>query len=118
MALAPDVTPILYDPELGAQSFTIRRKSGKWERGRLQATVVQEITAIGNIQPPSSEQLVFFPEGERRKGERVIYTTTLLHLSEGEEVADDIIWRGEEYKVIRVDRWDDWGFNIAYAAKR
>lgn len=115
MFLMPDVTEILFDPEVGAQSFTIKRVSGKWKGGRLVENAAEEITAIGNIQPASVEQLKFFPEGEKRTGERVIYTTEALHLSEGEEVSDSIMWRGEEYKIVRVDRWDDWGFNIAYA---
>ena len=118
MALLPDVTEILYDPELGAQSFTIKRKQGRWNGGRLIISNEETISAVGNIQPAGAEQLQFFPEGERQRGECVIYTTTILHTSEGESVSDDIIWRGDEYKIVRVDRWDEWGFNIAYAAKR
>ena len=118
MALMPEVTFLLADPDLGAQAFTILRKTGTWVRGELTLAAEESIQARGIIQPPSAEQLAFFPEGERREGERVIYTTAELHLSEGENVADNILWRGEKYKIIRVDRWDDYGYNVAYAAKR
>lgn len=118
MSLSPDVTELLVDPDLGAQSFTIRRRTGKWQGGRMEVVTDETLTAVGIIQPPSSEELQFFPEGERRKGVIAIYTQTLLHLTEGEEIADDVTWHDESYKIIRVDRWDDYGYCVAYAQKR
>ncbi len=72
----------------------------------------------GIIQSPSPEQLDFLPEGERRNGTIVIYTKERLYLTEGHSVSDEVLWRGEKYKVIHVDRWDDYGYNVAYAEKR
>lgn len=118
MALSPDVTALLVDPDLGAQEFTVRRRLGKWHNGRMEIASDETLTAIGIIQPPSSEELQFFPEGERRKGMIAIYTQTMLHLSEGGDIADDVTWRGEAYKIIRVDRWADYGYCVAYAQKR
>lgn len=118
MVLSPDVTELLVDPDLGAQEFSVRRRKGKWQGGRLEVAEDTTFTAIGVIQPPSSEELSYFPEGERRKGMVAIYTQTILHLSEGDDVSDDVTWQGEAYKVIRVDRWQDYGYCVAYAAKR
>lgn len=118
MALSPDVTHLLLDPDLGAQSFTVLRRTGKWQGGRLEVRNEKTFRAIGIIQPPSSEELSFFPEGERRRGTIVIYTKTQLHLTDGEDIADSIVWRSESYKIVRVDRWDDYGYCAAYAQKR
>ena len=118
MALMPDVTELLFDPDLGAQEFVVTRRTGKWVGGRLTVDTEETLIAIGIIQPPSAEQLAFFPEGERRKGQIVIYTTTTLHLTEGTDIADDIMWNGEQYKLVNVKRWDDYGYVEAYAELR
>lgn len=118
MALMPDVTMLLFDPDLGAQTFEVKRRKGEWIGGRLVMRQQETITATGIIQPPSPEQLAMFPEGERRQGMIAIYTTTILHLSDGKDVSDDVTWRGEQYKVIHIDRWTDYGYCVAYAQKR
>jgi len=120
MGLMPDVTSLLLDPDLGAQTVTVKRTRGAWQGGRFvpNAGEPEVFTAVGNLQPATSEQLEFFPEGERREGQMVFYTKTTLHLTEGHEVSDVLVWRGEEYKIINLNRWQDWGFNIAYAQKR
>lgn len=118
MALMPDVTELLFDPDLGAQEFEVTRRTGKWSGGRMAVESEETIKAIGIIQPPSAEQLAFFPEGERRKGQIVIYTTTTLHLTEGTDITDDVTWNGEKYKLVNVKRWDDYGYVEAYAELR
>lgn len=116
--LMPDVTALLVDPELGAQQFKVKRRTVKWQGGRALPDEEKVITATGIIQPPQPHELSFFPEGERRKGQIVIYTKTTLYLTEGETVSDDVTWQGEQYKVVRVDEWLDYGFCVAYAQKR
>jgi len=119
MALMPEVQFLLSDPEMGAHRFTVTRKTGKWQGGRLVIgeNGSQTLTAIGVIVPPEAEQLEFFPEGDRRKNKRAIYTKTMLHVSEGDEVSDTITWQGDTYRIVNVDRWDDHGFCVAYAVK-
>ena len=118
MFLEPDVTDLVDDPDLGGQSFQIRRRTITWQGGRSSAATEEIINTTGNIQPLSSETLQFFPEGERRNGMISIHTRTFMHLSDGKDISDEVTWLGEEYKVIRVDRWVEYGFCVAYAAKR
>lgn len=118
MFLEPDVTEIVDDPDLGGQPFQIRRRTIQWQGGRTSAATEETINATGIIQPPSSETLQTFPEGERRNGMIQIHSRTFMHLSDGEDVSDEVTWRGESYKVVRVDPWTDYGFCVAYAAKR
>ena len=117
MALMPDITALLVDPELGAQRFSISRRAGRWHEGRFEPESEEIIEATGNIQPANAEALQFFPEGERRRGAITIRTATLLHLTDGTDIADSVLWRGERYKLIRVDRWDDYGFCVGYASR-
>lgn len=119
MSLSPEVAFLCSDPDLGAQEFTVRRRKGAWNAGRFTVKGDPQILhPIGNIQSPTPEQLVFFPEGERKQETKVIYTRTMLYMTEGEDIADEITWHDHPYKIIRADRWDDWGFCVAYVARR
>ena len=118
MSLSPDVTMLLVDSDLGAQPFVIRRRTGKWVGGRFEVNQTETINATGIIVPPSSEKLQYFPEGERRNGMIAIYSQTTMHLTDGKDIADDVTWHGDNYKIIQIDPWVDYGYNIAYASKR
>ena len=119
MALMPEVQFLLSDPELGAHTFTITRRTAQWIGGRLvvQQSGTTTIDAIGIIVPPSPEQLEFYPEGVRREDQKAIYSKTMLHVTEGKNVSDTITWNGDVYKIVRADRWDEYGFCVAYAVK-
>ena len=121
MSLMPEVQFLLSDPELGAQSFDITRRTAKWVGGRLivpnDDSATQTVHAIGLITPPTPEQLEFFPEGVRREDKKAIYSKTMMHVTEGKEISDTITWNSDVYKIIQVDRWDEWGFCVAYAVK-
>lgn len=117
--LMPDITAVLFDPTVGSRPFEIRRRRGKWVGGRfvIQGDV-EIIPARGCIQPQGAENMSQSPEGEKREGGIVIYTTTTIYLTEGEEVSDEVIWQGEKYKIMSVNRWQEHGFNVANASKR
>lgn len=108
---------LVQDPDLGAKPFTITRRRGKWRGGRLEIVSEETIKAVGNFQPPTQEQLAFFPEGERREGQVAIWTNTPLHTTKGEEVSDTVTWRGEVYRIIALDTWVEHGFCVAYGQK-
>lgn len=117
-ALSPDVAFLVEDEDLGAQQFTVTRRQGKWVGGRQTVTDTQTLTPIGIIQPTNPEDMNYFPEGERREGKITIYTRTQLHVSDGKEFSDEVTWHNDRYKVVSVDRWDDYGICVAYCAKR
>lgn len=130
MALQPDITSLLLDPELGAQSFTINRTMGSWKKGRF----IEEVTvikAIGNIQPATAEELEQLPEGDRRKGVIVIRTPTPIYETQDamttdepsqtpakEHATDEIVWRGNAYKVLSAMMWADFGWYEAFATRK
>ncbi|MBQ9211084.1 MAG: hypothetical protein IJ153_10925 [Clostridia bacterium] len=114
----PDVAFLCVDPDLGAQPFKVTRRKGKWVKGSMTVTSTETLNPIGIIQPTSAEELAQFPEGERRRAMITIYTTTMLYMSEGEDFSDDVTWHDEQYKVMRSDRWRDYGYCVAYCQKR
>lgn len=128
MPLQPDITAALLDPELGAQPFTINRTFGEWKAGRF----IEETTAIkavGNIQPATTEDLEQLPEGDRRKGVIVIRTPTPIYETGNQEseasqtpqkehTTDEIVWRGNAYKVLSATLWGDFGWYEAYATRK
>lgn len=116
--LMPDVTMLLTDPTIGAQQVQVTRKTGQWSGGRFEKSQEETFSVVGNLQPATPEQLEFFPEGEKREGQMVFYTTETLYLTDDKKVSDVLTWRGEDYKIVNINRWQDFGFNIAYAQKR
>lgn len=129
--LQPDITSLLSDPELGAQRFTIIRTTGSWVKGRF-IEDTEEIKAIGNIQPATPTDLDQLPEGDRKKGVIVIRTTTAIfdvddcteqsadpsETLKKEHAADEIIWRGNTYKVLSASLWGDFGWYEAFATRK
>ena len=121
MALSPDVDFLVSDPELGAQPFIITRRTARWHEGKLiipsGSEGTQARSAVGIIDPPTPDQLEFFPEGVRREATKAVYSQTIMHVTEGKNVSDTITWDGDVYKIVRVDPWNEWGFCVAYAVK-
>lgn len=118
MPLLPDVSMLTEDRDLGAQQFTVKRRTTKWIRGEIKVDSEKTLNPTGIIQPLQGEDLKILPEGERRKGGISIWTRTMLHLTEGRDASDEVTWQGEQYKVCRVDRWEQYGYCVAYASKR
>lgn len=112
----PDITSLLSDPALGAQRFTILRHPGSWVDGRFVSST-EQIEARGNIQPASPFTLSQLPEGERANGLLVLRTATPIQMARDSEpyaLSDEILWRGDTYKLVRLNPWADYGFYEGY----
>ena len=118
MPLSPDVAFLVEDEDLGAQPYTILRRTGKWIKGTFTETSRETLTKTGLLVPKTEEQLQLFPEGERKKGMITVYTRFALHLTEGEDVSDEIIWDDAHYRIVLIDPYTDYGFCIAHASRR
>lgn len=118
----PDVTNILFDPDLGAQSVVVHRSRLAWDEDEKQyKQVTIKLNAYGNLQPASIAALSQFPEGDRINGMIVFRTTTQIHLSGDitkDTLSDEIEWQGRMYKVMQINPWLDYGFNVVYLARR
>ena len=118
--LNPDVTEILVDPELGGGvPFTVIRTLNVRTGGNVRQTV-QEINAVGNIQPenksiqssttedPLAESIVIYT--------MFIFQTGSNSYSEFTE-PDEILYNGVKYRITSVNNWKEWGFTIGHAER-
>ena len=103
-----------------AQAYTVNRSTGQFEQGGYVSTTVP-IPFYGIIQPISEQDLLQVPEGDRVTGmlgfisEKPMYRTRVEGSTSG--IGDTITWRGQEYRVVAVVPWGDWGFSKALAAR-
>ena len=118
--LLPNVTRVLKSTRLGAQAFTIIRPSGQWQGGRWvegDPEEAEEIKAFGNIQPATPDDLNQMPEGERRSGTIVIRTTQKFNMSGDGGSSDRVHWNDNDYRVVRINRWEDYGWDEAFLSR-
>ena len=77
------------------------------------------ISASGTVTVLNEKELSVVPEGDRIKGAMAFYTPTTLYLTSMEEanVSDQILWKGEMYKVVNIAPWGSFGFNRAVGVR-
>ena len=103
-----------------AQEFTINRSSGTFQQGGYMS-VTTAIPFWGIIQPATEEDLAQVPEGDRSTGmmgfisEQPMYKTRTQGSVSG--LGDTITWNGQEYRVVAIVPWKDFGFSKAIAAR-
>ena len=103
-----------------AQAYTVNRSSGTFQQGGY-VSVTNAIPFWGIIQPATEEDLEQVPEGDRSTGmmgfisEQPMYKTRAQGGASG--LGDTITWNAQEYRVVAVVPWKDFGFNKAIAAR-
>jgi hypothetical protein len=98
-----DVSELMRDPDFAAP-YTVLRKTGKWEAGRF-VEKEEAIPFYGPVQPPSPEELEQVPEADRRQGALDFLSDKPIHLTREAGNSDEIMYRGERYKVVQVKDW-------------
>jgi hypothetical protein len=117
-----DLSSVVTDPRF-AQTFTVKRFSGKWQAGRFVETPT-EIQMVGTISIANAKQIQFIPEGDRIGGEIAIHTTQPLYNSRnGTDVSqggtsDLVIWHNDEYKIYQVNEYSDYGYYFAIGQRK
>lgn len=79
----------------------------------------QSIPAYGTVTVLNEKELSVVPEGDRIKGAMAFYTTEPMYLtgSAGANISDQILWKGEMYKVVNIAPWGSFGFNRAVGVR-
>jgi len=97
------------------QTFTIFKTTRTPDEfGRA---VVAEITTTANgvIQPTSGEDIDRLLDGDRSKQAITVWTKEPLSTGTGQELPDEIEWRGTRYMVRHVRDWKDYGIGFCRA---
>lgn len=79
----------------------------------------QVIPAYGTVTVLNEKELSVVPEGDRIKGAMAFYTTEPMYLTGSAEanISDQILWKGEMYKVVNIAPWGSFGFNRAVGVR-
>jgi hypothetical protein len=89
--------------------LTIFRKSeGSYVNGRWVEGSLVEIVLQVNIQPLKPHEIMMFPESDRTRAWFKFYSADYARtLKEGTNgwSADEFVWKGDRYKIMRVDDW-------------
>ena len=118
-----DVSLLMNDPDF-AFKYKVERRQGKWVKGRFKLGEPEVLKFYGPVQPATEKELKQLSIGDRLEGifrfsfrkPKNLYTTQ--RGSKDANISDEIIWRGERYKVIRVRPWDHYGWMHAYAVRK
>lgn len=115
------IDEVVNDPDL-AQIFTILRSCngqflyGKWE------TETSSIDSFGVVANPTNKELQMVPEGDRAKGVMVFWSSEPIYATrantEGGGASSDIlVWRGDNFRVLDVKQFQDYGYYRAIATR-
>ena len=92
-------------------SMTLRRytDAGTYVKGRFVAGSYTDSTITGTWQPASGADMKALPEGRRDMEAFTGFTASPVHTTDSvnQEQGDVIIMNGDEYEVIRVERWQN-----------
>lgn len=116
----PDISELLYDPDVGGgQEFKVERTIQTRDKGRLvsQPTVVTD--AIGNVQPAQPDELEQFPEEDQKNSVMAFRSTFQFQLGSDDgitSVSPDVIsYQDKKYRLLKIDDWSVYGWQCAFA---
>lgn len=117
-----DVSEVVLDPNLAAQTFTIKRTTGKWVKGVWTTLVETTLTGYGSITVATPNDLKMIPEGDVVNGAEVFHSQDPIYTTRADETgagafSDKLIWRGELYRVLQVGPYEDFGYYRAVAVR-
>jgi hypothetical protein len=112
-----DLSELVTDPEFLSDIVRYRPVGGfvAGLEGRYRNThTPTELTAI--VQPTSNpDKTTPMPEGERMDGWIEIYSAQSLFMVGAANDSDVVGWNGGKYRVMKVERYEAYGYYVAYA---
>jgi hypothetical protein len=124
-----NVAELITDPDF-AQKYKVKRRIVEWAGGRFKEVSNKTIEFFGIVQPANTDDLEEIPEADRVKSVTKFFCRPpkKLYMSEGvasenpdeadRVIYDTIIYKGSEYKIIKVADWSGNGYIRAFAALR
>ena len=98
------------------QTITVRRSTGSFQIGGWSEgnPVVVNMKAVVSVM--NAKELQQLPEADRIIGAMIFHTLDELYVTHNgtsKGTSDKITWRGEEYKIINVKKYADFGYYAA-----
>lgn len=117
-----DVSEVVNDPDL-AQPFSILRSSGSWFKG-VWNSVQTTVQGYGVISVAEAQDLEMVSEGDIVHGAMVFHSQQPIFRTNANNAtdstggsADILVWRGENYRVLHVYPYEDYGYYRAVAVR-
>lgn len=112
-----NIAELIIDPDF-CQDFKVTRRTGSWSNGRF-VTEDSELDCYGIIDPHTTEEMQFNPDGVLIRGLIKVYTHMNLyttHKSPSEVdtegyISDLVVWQGKNYIVLNEDNYSDYGYH-------
>lgn len=117
-----NVSELINDPDF-CQTFTVSRYSGTWQGGKF-STTASVFSVTGVITPMKTKDVAQLPQGDTILGAIEIFspvpllTTRLDPSGESGGTADEVTWKGEVYKILKVDDFTDFGYFYAVGTRK
>ena len=99
-----------------SQPFTITRSVGQFNKGGWSEGTPISISARGVITVSSAKELVQIPEADRVQGAMTFFSKTEMHATRNAQspeisgTSDKITWRGDQYRIIQILPYMDYGY--------
>jgi hypothetical protein len=93
-----------------AQSYTIQRTTGAFVLGGYTTVDTTMIPAYGVITVAAPKDLRQVPEGDRVEGSMLFFATQEIMETRPSGLSDTILWRGDNYKIVKVWPYGDYGY--------
>lgn len=106
-----DMSDLILDPDL-AQPYTVYRKSGQWVAGRFEQ-IESTLAFYGPVVVNNVKDLMQVPEGDRSRGVMAFYSANPIYITQNNPekgTSDEIVWRGERYRIFQVAPYNDYGY--------
>jgi hypothetical protein len=118
------MSDIVNDPYITApEGYVITRNYGSWVAG-IWTVAPTTLQGYGVIRPAKEEELEMVPAGDRVKGLMCFYSSTPIFISgttaqnDGNaHTSDQIAWNGQNWRVVAVGNWTDFGYWKAIARR-
>lgn len=109
-----DLSELMDDPDF-CEPFIIRRRCGTWVDG-IFVSENEDKKVIGIVEPTTGMDLETLPEADKVSGVMTFYSKEMIMLGTEEQQGDEIICRGNRYKVLQIQDWSRHGFYKCIAA--
>ena len=119
-----DVSELITDPDFAFPYIVIRR-TGKWVKGRFEVNNPERLEYYGVVQPATAREIQQMGIGDDEQGVMKFFcrqpkdinlTCNLNEDSDEVKVSDEIEFRGNLYKVLKISPWQHNNWTRAFAA--